>query len=117
MGDISAYFSRREFACACGCGLDTIDAETVRLCEIVRGMEDEPVRVLSGHRCALHNAAVGGAHDSQHVRARAADLGVSDPERIYQRLCESFPQSYGFGLYSTFVHVDSRGGGPARWKG
>lgn len=117
MGDLSEHFSRREFACRCGCGLDTIDAETMRLCEIARAIEGGPAEVKSGHRCALHNAAVGGAVHSQHVLGRAADLGVSDPARVYQRLCDTFPDRYGFGLYATFVHVDSRGGPPARWKG
>lgn len=118
MGDISPHFSRHEFRCRCEtCGLDTIDVMTIKLCEIVRGMVDGPVQVSSGQRCAIRNAAEGGAPNSQHLYGRAADLAVSNPKWVYERLCEAFPNQFGFGLYTTFVHVDSRGGPAARWTG
>lgn len=115
MGDLSRHFSRREFACKCGCGYDTVDAELLALCEAVRGIEGAPLTPNSGCRCARHNAAVGGAASSQHLRGRAADLPVLDPPRVFGWLCELYPDRYGLGLYDTFVHVDTRSGAPARW--
>lgn len=35
---------------------------------------DRPLRVLSGYRTAAHNRAVGGAPQSWHLRALAADI-------------------------------------------
>lgn len=118
MGDLSTHFSRKEFRCHCGCGSDTIDAETLRLCEEVREIVGGPIRVLSGHRCLSHNRAVGSPDASQHVQGRAADLAVADPEAVYAALCRRHANQYGFGCYpkSGFVHVDSRANA-ARWKG
>lgn len=115
MGDISKHFSRHEFACKCGCGFDTVDIDTLVVAETVRHYVGEPVIILSGCRCATHNRAIGGAPTSQHKKARAADLKVSEPKKVYDYLCERYPGKYGFGLYKTFVHVDTRTNGPARW--
>jgi len=83
MGDLSKHFSRHEFACKCGCGRDTIDTETLKLCEIVREFVGQPVTVTSGHRCEAHNRRVGGGTRSQHLYGRAADLTVTDPAAVY----------------------------------
>ena len=93
-----------------------MDAETIRIAEFVRELNGGPVTVLSGCRCEEHNRKVGGAQRSQHVRARAMDLKVKEPRKVYEALCQAFPGRYGFGLYRTFVHVDSRTV-PARWRG
>jgi uncharacterized protein YcbK (DUF882 family) len=109
------HFQRKEFACECGCGFDTVDFATLAICNEVREFEGAPVIVTSGCRCKLHNEAIGGADSSQHTKARAADLEVSDPAKTYKYLCGQYPGKYGFGLYDTFVHVDTRTNGPARW--
>ena len=111
------YFKRKEFACKCGCGFDTVDYELLGLCNEVREFEGEPVVVSSGCRCELHNLAVGGASKSEHLFARAGDLRVDDPEKTYRWLCRQYPDKYGFGLYDWGVHVDTRTDGPARWDG
>lgn len=116
MGDLSEHFSRKEFACNCGCGFDTVDAETLKVAEDVRRFLKTPVTINSGCRCPAYNKKVGGAEKSQHVKARAADLGVANPEKVYEYLCTKYPGKYGFGLYPTFVHIDTRSDGPARWK-
>jgi uncharacterized protein YcbK (DUF882 family) len=114
MNDLSPHFSRHEFRCPCGCGVDTVDADLLYLCEVVRKIEGKPVTVTSGHRCQDHNRAVGGGENSMHLWGRAADLAVSSPQRVYNELCRLFPDTYGFGLYRTHVHVDSRAT-KARW--
>ena len=110
-----SYFQRKEFACKDLCGFDTVDVDTLSVCNDVRGFEGGPVRVSSGCRCQAHNKDVGGADNSQHVLARAADLIVSDPWKTYQYLDRQYPDRYGFGVYDTFVHIDTRSNGPARW--
>lgn len=112
---LSKHFRRTEFACQCGCGFDTVDAELLMLCEDVREFEKVPVHILSGCRCVEHNAAVGGVDNSQHTKAKAADLDVKNPEKTYNYLCAKYPKQYGFGLYPWGVHVDSRSE-IARWN-
>lgn len=116
MGDLSTHFNRSEFACKCKCGFDTVDKKTLEIVEEIRQWTGKPVVITSGCRCAAHNRMVGGAPTSQHKKARAADIKVEDPVKVYDYLCKNYPNQYGFGLYSTFVHIDTRTGPPARWK-
>ena len=44
MGDLSEHFSRLEVACRCGCGLDSMAAETLEIAEVVREFEGGPVK-------------------------------------------------------------------------
>ena len=116
MTQLSAHFQRREFACHCGCGFDTIDADTLRVLEAVREHFAAPVIVTSAARCREHNASVGGAPNSQHLVGRAADIQVkgATPEAVHDFIALRFPTA-SLGLYLTFVHVDTRTNGPARW--
>lgn len=113
---LSKHFKRREFACSCGCGFDSIDSATLGILEAVRGAFDAPVIVTSGARCAEYNARIGGVSNSQHVYARAADIQVkgATPESVHSWIAQHYPDA-SLGLYRTFVHVDTRTGGPARW--
>ena len=114
---ISKHFARYEIACRCGCGFDSMDAETLMVADMVREFVGKPVSVNSGARCEKHNRLVGGSPYSQHLLARAMDLKVEDPLEVYNFLCEKFPRKYGIGLYQGFVHIDTRTHGPARWYG
>jgi uncharacterized protein YcbK (DUF882 family) len=118
-GRLSEHFWRREFACKCGCGLDTIDAATLAVLELVRAHFEAPVTVASGHRCEAHNRACGGLAGSQHLRGRAADIVVEGVNafEVYAFLDELHPHDLGLGRYATFTHVDTRTDGPARWSG
>lgn len=114
----SRHFKRREFACSCGCGFDTIDSQTLEILEAVRTSFDAPVIVTSGARCPEYNRKVGGASSSQHLYGRAADIQVKgySPATIADFIAETFPHA-SIGRYRTFTHVDTRTGGPARWGG
>lgn len=113
---ISPHFRRAEFACKCGCGFDTADVDTLAVLDAVRAHFGKPVIITSGCRCAEHNRRVGGAPGSQHVLGRAADIRVVgvEPDAVYDWLAVNFPAA-SLGRYSTFTHVDTRTGGPARW--
>ncbi len=114
MGDLSRNFSRSEFACKCGCGFDTVDAELVNMLEQVREHFGQPITITSGCRCPDHNDTVGGKA-SQHLKGRAADFKVkATSAQVVQDYCdEAFPDG-GVGRYSTWTHIDSRGV-KARW--
>jgi uncharacterized protein YcbK (DUF882 family) len=120
MGDISPYFDRSEFACHCGCGFDTVDADTLYALELIREHFDAPMTINSGCRCPSHNDAIGGSTGSYHMQARAADIvveGVS-PDEVAD-FAEQGPlkDRGGVGRYDTFTHCDTRTNGPARWTG
>ena len=118
MGDLSAHFSRHEFACGCGCGFDTVDSETLVVAEVIRDHYDAKIKINSACRCVAHNALVGGGVKSQHLVARAIDIevdGVPAPE-VADYIDSIYPDKYGLGRYSNFTHVDSRKG-KARWSG
>lgn len=117
MGNISQNFNRHEFRCKDLCGLDSIDHQTLQLLELIRAKFGRPVKVHSGHRCAVYNRRVGGAKDSQHLWGRAADISINgiSPKQIYDFINGEYPHEFGFGLYLNFVHIDTRTRGPARW--
>ena len=120
MGDLSKNFSRFEFACPCGCGFDTVDAELIRVLEDLRRcLFDHPITINSGCRCEKHNAdeSVRGTPGSQHLTGKAADIvveGVS-PSMVADCLEDKYPDRYGIGRYPTWTHIDVRSGPPKRW--
>ncbi len=118
VGDLSEYFSRREFSCRCGCGADTVDVGLIAILDEVRQHFNAPVTVTSGMRCPDHNRAVGGSSRSQHILGRAADIQVKgvDPSDVFDFVRERYPSGMGFGRYPSFTHIDSRSK-TSRWVG
>lgn len=89
--------------------------------QTLRDYIGEPVWVSgSGYRTAKHNKAVGGAPQSQHLTASAADISVKNKTpkqvaKIIEKLIkEGKMQQGGIGVYAGFVHYDIRGEA-ARW--
>jgi uncharacterized protein YcbK (DUF882 family) len=74
MGDLSENFSRREFACKCGCGYDGINLALVEVLQRLRNTMRQPIQVNSGCRCVNHNMSVGGVQPSEHMKGNAADI-------------------------------------------
>ena len=106
-------FSRAELSCR-HCGDYIHDIEFLDRLQALRARLKRSVRILSGHRCALHNARVGGAPLSHHLRM-AVDVDISthnrrDLVRIAQEVGFT-----GFGYYRTFLHLDM--GRPRFWYG
>lgn len=110
----SKHFKDYELDCNC-CGYFVDNTELKAVLELVRLKFGGHVTISSGTRCAKHNAAEGGAKASKHLTGEAADISVFDkgrnkiePKVVYDYLCETFPNYYGFALYNSFVHVDVR---------
>ncbi|WP_289172093.1 D-Ala-D-Ala carboxypeptidase family metallohydrolase [uncultured Parasutterella sp.] len=102
---------------------EVVDPALYHLLEEIRADFGEPICINSGYRSPEHNAAVGGAKNSYHVKGQAADIRPqysSDKEKwksslgrlkiIANRRCKG-----GVGFYSSFVHVDL--GPERRWNG
>jgi len=130
MGDLTKNISRHELACNCGCGLDSMDFETIRLVQdtcdyfaIKTGKVKVTLIINSAARCFEYNrkpvseGGPGSNDASQHPRCRALDFKILDvsPDEVYDYLTKRYPGKYGFGKYDTFTHADTRTNGPARW--
>ena len=119
-GWLSEHFRAHEFKCPC-CGVCGVQLRLIDALEKLRKkLGNAPIHITSGFRCWEHNEAVGGAPKSRHVTGEAADIiveGRHDVEVIdaAERI-EPFSHG-GIGKYGTFVHLDVRHGGPARWTG
>ena len=114
------HFDWTEFYSQDGSGFSggKVDATTVKenvrrlmyKLEAVRAkLGNKPIIVNSGFRSISHNAAVGGASNSQHLYGIAADLAVSGVanKTIYQKA-----ETSGFSGLEAYTedhqHVDSR---------
>ena len=118
------HFRRREFACkggdnCCG-GAAPVDDRLVTGLQILRSIVNRPITITSGFRCVKHNASIGGSERSQHTLGKAADIrcaGFTSEElaEAAERVDEF--RDGGIGIYQSFVHVDVRTDGQARWRG
>lgn len=121
--NLSQHFNSDEFKCKCGCGTSDVNSALIDLLELIRHKSgDNPITILSGHRCKKHNKAVGGAVNSQHLLGNAADIQIKGmtPKQVHLLIDnisnEKLAHVGGLGLYKTFVHIDVRSG-TARWNG
>lgn len=106
------HFSRTEFSCP-HCGATFVAPRLVRHLEQLRELVERPIVIVSGYRCPPHNKAVGGAPDSQHVYATAADLHPR-VATVAQAEAAGFRGIGSSGRWA--VHVDMRDGALARWS-
>ena len=107
---ISANFKAKEMDCKCNkCNSTLIDEDLIKGLQRVRDHFNKPLNITSGYRCPSHNAAVGGARASYHMKGQAADVYINDvtPLEIAQ-YAESTGLFNGIGKYSSFVHLDTR---------
>ncbi|MCI8283811.1 MAG: DUF882 domain-containing protein [Firmicutes bacterium] len=113
---LSKDFRVREFRCKDGSDKILISPETVRILQSIRDYFGEPVTINSAYRTPAYNKKIGGVPKSQHVKGKACDIRVRNvpPKAVAAYIEAKFPKT-GIGLYSSFVHIDTRGY-KARWK-
>ncbi len=107
---LSPNFYRDEFECPDECGLDTVDAELIKLVQDVRDFFDKPITITSACRCPAYNKKVRGRDNSQHLKCKAADMVVHGipSSLVFEYLTQKYPDKYGFGVYDDFTHGDVR---------
>ena len=116
LGDLTTNFSKREFACPCGCKADNISPWLVQSLQDVRDEIEIPMRITSGVRCEMHNAAVGGKAHSAHVPVaqndehgvvgRAVDISCKASRDRHILLGVLYRHFGRIGLGHDFIHVD-----------
>ena len=105
-------FSPEEIACR-GTGKLVIVEKAMDMLQALRTKLGKPLIVNSGYRSPAHNRAVGGAPNSQHPKAKAFDISMSNHDPIAFEAAARAVGFTGFGFYvaSDFMHIDI---GPAR---
>lgn len=121
---LTTNFNVVEFACKDGSQVPINFLPNVQLLaknlQVLRDYLGEPVRLNSGYRSPTYNAKIGGAKNSQHLLAKAADITVKSktPKQlaaIIEKLIEEKKMKQGgMGIYPGFVHYDVRDK-KARW--
>ena len=114
---VSLHFKLREFKCNDNSRVVIINDELVAVLEKARRHFGKAIKINSGYRTVAYNSTLKNASPkSQHTHGNAADIVVSDvkPIDVYNYFNETYPDTYGVGIYDTFVHIDARPN-KARW--
>ena len=100
------YFKREEFSCFC-CNKNKVSDKLLSLLETCRSVYGKSMFIESGYRCEKHNAEVGGAPESAHVKGEAADIRCLSSSDRYAllRVLLTFGAKR-IGLHEKFIHVD-----------
>ncbi len=110
------FFKPEDFACKCGsaeCEAPKPDMALLMKLDGLRLELGEPIHITSGSRCLVHNAAVGGTPDSQHLLGRAADVPCGNGDYAYRLVKLAIKAGFtGIGIKSHMVHLDVRAGTP-----
>ncbi len=114
---VSEHFKLREFKCNDNSRVVVLNDELVVVLEKARRHFGKAIKINSGYRTVAYNSTLKDASSkSQHTHGNAADIVVNDvkPIDVYNYFNETYPDSYGVGIYNTFVHIDVRPS-KARW--
>lgn len=106
MGDLTANFSKAEFACPC-CDRRTINIQFVVWLQQVRNSYGRPMTITSGIRCPTHNQRVGGSKYSAHLDGLAVDVACADSPDRYDLVASAVKHgARGIGIYTKHIHLD-----------
>lgn len=109
---VGPHFKVKEFACKDGSAITFIDDYMVTILELLRKkLGDKPIIITSGYRTPTHNAKVGGAKYSYHMRGMAVDIrvnGISAKE--VAKALDKMVDGCGIIGYESWVHFDVREG-------
>jgi uncharacterized protein YcbK (DUF882 family) len=125
--NLTENFQLSEFSCKDGKGVPLeLLANVKELAENLQVLRDEvgvPITITSGYRTPAYNKKIGGAKNSQHCHARAADIKVQGltpkevKETIERLIKEGKMKQGGIGVYPSWTHYDTfyDGKNPRRW--
>ena len=108
---VGPHFKVKEFACKDGSAITFIDDYIVTILEQLRKELGKPIIITSGYRTPAHNAKVGGAKYSYHMRGMAVDIrvnGISAKE--VAKALDKLVEGCGIIVYESWVHLDVRDG-------
>ena len=110
---LSPNFNLKEFQCK-HCGAVKLHPKLLELLQELRDILGVPLWFTSAYRCEIHNKAVGGAKNSQHLHGRAVDIPVHITGLTYWQLFDLVKwlgfTGIGVNPDKGFIHVDVREG-------
>ncbi len=110
-GRCAAFFTFREFKSKGNGWIKISRTHAFRLDRLRERVG--PISIISGYRDPAHNARVGGASRSEHMRGTATDI----PQRWHVNMVRGLHLFTGIGYVGRtglVAHVDSRPGDPHR---
>lgn len=114
---LTLNFTEKELQCPC-CSACKMDKTFLFKLQKLREALGKPLRVSSGYRCKTHNEKVGGVSNSKHLLGKAADIIISTSPVRYMVLREAIKLGFsGIGVYSNFIHLDTRDERACVWVG
>ena len=122
MEKLSNNFSRSEFQCkgenCCGKSAP-VHPDLVDGLQELRDRVKRSLIINSGFRCRRHNKEIRGEENSFHTLGMAADVACPKGMTPYElaTIAVKIPQfrDGGIGIYQSWIHVDVRKSGRARW--
>ena len=119
MAKLTKNFSLDEFKCKDGSDIPNNALsniiELAKNLQVLRDAVGKTITITSGYRSQKHNAKIGGAKNSQHVKGTASDIKVKgmtakEVALVIEGLIASGKMKEGgIGIYPTWVHYDIRG--------
>ena len=116
---LTANFSKSEFESKDGSPMPLDVLQNIQVLaeqlQVIRDEIGKPISITSGWRSAAHNARIGGAKHSYHVRGMAADIQVTgmhpmDVKKLILKLMnEGKILKGGLKAYKRWTHYDTRG--------
>lgn len=110
---LSPNFNLKEFRCK-HCGAVKLHPKLLKLVQELRDILGVPLWFTSAYRCEIHNKAVGGAKNSQHLHGRAVDIPVYITGLTYWQLFDLVKwlgfTGIGVNPAKGYIHVDVREG-------
>lgn len=108
---VGPHFKVKEFACKDGSAITFIDDYMVNILELLRKKLEKPIIITSGYRTPQHNAKVGGAKYSYHMRGMAVDIRVNGlSAKEIAKVLDKIVEGGGIIVYKSWVHFDVRNG-------
>lgn len=88
--------------------VQNLDLNLVMMLDQARDRAGIPFIITSGFRTPEHNAEVGGAKNSAHLRGNAVDIKANNDLERY-RILEAlwFYNANRIGIYNDHIHVDN----------
>lgn len=124
IGQLTKNFHADEFKCKDGTPVpDEYRSNLIELAtnlQVLRDSLGKRITITSGYRSPEHNKKVGGASNSAHLTAKAADIKVEGftPRQVKITIEELIKRGKmkngGIGLYKSWLHYDVST--PRRWQ-